>query len=294
MGPTAPTFEFLLPAFGDRPFFRDAVRSVVAQRDGSWRLTVLDDAGPDPVGPWLESLDDPRIRWQRHPSNLGVCANFNAALTTARADFVSFLGDDDLLAPDYLTWARGSIEHHPGADVHHPAVQVISETGEPVQGAGERVKARLRPPSGLLYGEPALRSLMHGNWTYFPSIVWRRSAIAPFGFAADLDVLMDLGLLTRLLLDGSSMALEDEVCFCYRRHTASYSSTRAISGHRFVEERRFYRALADELAARGYASAARAARWHLTSRLHAATLLPAAARTRRREVLVALARHVLR
>jgi hypothetical protein len=52
------------------------------------------------------------------------------------------------------------------------------------------------------------------------------------------------------------------------------SSTRAHDGTRFAEERAFFAEAAARFDALGWPRAARAARWHLTSRLHALRTLP--------------------
>ena len=61
-------------------------------------------------------------------------------------------------------------------------------------------------------------------------------------------------------------------------HGASDSSVRALDGRRFDEEARFFAGEADAFGARGWKTAERAARLHVTSRLNALSLLPTAAK----------------
>ena len=70
------------------------------------------------------------------------------------------------------------------------------------------------------------------------------------------------------------MIYDPTLAFLYRRHSASDSSVRALDGRRFDEEARFFGGEADAFAARGWKSAERAARLHVTSRLNALSLLP--------------------
>ena len=85
----------------------------------------------------------------------------------------------------------------------------------------------------------------------------------------------------------------DAPAFQYRRHFSSDSAVRALSGTRFAEERRFFATMSREFGAHGWRRTARAARWHLTSRLHAATLVPVAARKRDLAAMGHLVRHAL-
>jgi hypothetical protein len=82
--------------------------------------------------------------------------------------------------------------------------------------------------------------------------------------------------------------------FRYRRHAGSASATKTVVGSRFEEERRYFGAIATELERSGLRRAARAARGHVTSRLHAAALLPLAARNRDGAAMARLLRHATR
>ncbi|MGH3629279.1 MAG: hypothetical protein ACRDRL_17805 [Sciscionella sp.] len=87
--------------------------------------------------------------------------------------------------------------------------------------------------------------------------------------------IQDLAVLLELIRRGESLVLDDRVSFQYRRHAASASSSDAFTGVRFAEERRFFMDAAQRMERLGWRRAARAARWHLSSRLHALSLAPA-------------------
>jgi hypothetical protein len=113
------------------------------------------------------------------------------------------------------------------------------------------------------------------------------------GFQPGLNVVQDLALVLDLLMRGEQLVLDPTVCFAYRRHSASDSSWRALEGTRFLEERAYFLKVADELSALGWSRAARAARHHVSSRLHALTYLPAAVRRRHVTGIRNLSTHVL-
>jgi hypothetical protein len=81
--------------------------------------------------------------------------------------------------------------------------------------------------------------------------------------------------------------------FEYRRHASSVSSWRAAEGSRFVEEQLFFTALARELQERGWRAAERAARLHVSSRIHALTRIPRALAARQSTSVRLLLRHAL-
>ena len=274
--------DVLLPYRGDAQLMRDAVTSVRAQTSPDWRLHVLDDADPDPsVTEWLRAQDDSRIRVVRNEQNLGVNGAFRRCLQFGDAEWVTFMGCDDLMHPDHLAHLGELVREHPGAAMYQPGVRVIDEAGQEYQPLADRVKARLAPGPGThrLAGEQAVRSLMRGNWLYFPSVLWRRSALDEHPFRPGLETALDLRLVMDLLLDGEALIADATTTFDYRRHARSASSTTARTAERFAEETRISCEVARECDLAGWPRAARAARIRPTVRLHAAVLAVARARS---------------
>ncbi|MFD9481874.1 MULTISPECIES: hypothetical protein [Streptomyces] len=208
------------------------------------------------------------------------------------------MGCDDLMHPNYLRVVRAAADREPAAAMIQLGVQVIGTDGLPYDTLGDRTKRKLYAPKGpgraLLGGEELATSLLRGNWLYFPSICWRTEAIKRFGFRADLGVIQDLALVVDLLVAGESLATTPEVCFSYRRHAESESSAKAYTGHRFEEAKRFFVETADRLDRHGWPRAAKVSRLHLSSRLHALTLLPGAAKKAGRPGVSAMLRHATR
>ncbi|MDX6326872.1 MAG: hypothetical protein QOK15_3226 [Nocardioidaceae bacterium] len=277
------TFDILMPYFGDVALMQDAVLSVLGQDGDDWHLTVVEDCMTDPEPRrWCEQLASPRLTYVCNERNLGANANFRKALALATADHVVVMGADDLMLPGYLAAMREVLALHPGATVVQPGVTVVDGAGLPVRPVTDRVKTWAhRGAAGptAWSGESLAASLLRANWTYFPSLCWRRETVQRIGFREGLHVVQDLALLLDVVLEGGTLVVDPRTTFRYRRHAASDSSVRALSGDRFREEKAFFRAMAATCAARGWSRAARAAEAHLTSRLHAAMLAPKALRT---------------
>jgi hypothetical protein len=188
------------------------------------------------------------------------------------------MGADDLLEPNFVKRINELVVQNPGVSMIHPGVKVIDERNEQISTRSDQVKKTIRESHGktkLLSGEPLAKSLMRGNWMYFPSIVWKTKTIQDIGFRPGFHVCQDLGLAMDLIIQGGEMLLIEDEIFRYRRHSESDSSVKAINGERFRDEKHFFNVMASDLKKVGWVSAARAARQHSTSRLHAASLIPA-------------------
>jgi glycosyltransferase involved in cell wall biosynthesis len=292
------SLDIMIPFYGDPDLLRQTVRSVLAQTDPDWRLTVVDDGYPDPtVAEWFGTLGDDRVTYTRNEQNLGANKNYEKCLTLVTDRHVVILGADDLLLPNYVEVIAGALAAHPDAAVVQPGVKVIDEHGAEVHGLVDVVKQRLYMPkvSGRteLGGEELARSLLRGDWLYFPSLVFDVDKVRKIGFRPGLDVVQDLALVLDLLMQGEKLVIDPTLAFAYRRHGGSDSSWRALEGSRFREERRFFLTMATEMTALGWTRAARAARIHASSRLHALTYLPAAVRKRQLSAVRTLLGHSL-
>lgn len=292
------TLDVMLPCYGNIDLVKASVESVLAQTDDRWHLTVIDD-GQDPELPgWFASLAHPRVRYIRNEINLGITANFQKCLDAVTRDHTVLMGADDIMKPHYVATVHRLIEQFPDVTIYHPGVEVIDETGRPHRPLVDYAKQRLyRPPirgEVILEGERLVARLLRGNWMYFPALCWRSSALRAVGFDQRFVVIQDLAAALPLIEAGGKLLVSEDVCFQYRRHGKSVSSSQALRGSRFVEERAFFQEAATRMEARGWKHAARAARLHDSSRLHALTLLPSALARREFRGIGVLLNHALR
>jgi glycosyltransferase involved in cell wall biosynthesis len=272
-------FDIALPFYGDVNFLKEAVASVLAQTDPKWRLLVVDDGYPDSsVISWFADLQDTRIFYLRNEVNLGANGNFQKCLSLLSSEYCLVMGADDILESNFLQVVKETILRFPDATIIHPGVKVVDEFNNEISTRTDVMKMKIRgslESNQLIFGEVLATSLMKGNWMYFPSVTWQTKSIQDIGFRSGFNVCQDLGLAIDVIMQGGKMVLIDDEVFRYRRHFASDSSVKAINGERFVDERNFFKVMSRELRSIGWRKAARAASVHATSRLHAASLIPA-------------------
>lgn len=290
------TVDILFPYYGDVDFMKQAVRSVLGQTNPDWRLIVVDDGYPDDSIPgWFESLNDERITYMRNEKNLGANGNYTKALTFVENDLVTVMGADDVMLPNYIDWFVAAAEANPKAKIFQPGCVVIDENNALSNTLVEKTKAYYRPNTTTeLSGEDLAVSILRGDWLYFPSLGWRAETIVGLGFREGLNVVQDMALVLDVAMTGGSLYYDEAVAFMYRRHKASDSSWRALEGTRFDEERTYFYTIAAEMEAKGWKKAAKVARAHVSSRLHAVTLLPKAALAKKWTGVKNLATHVVK
>lgn len=290
------TLDIVMPFWGDFGHLREAVSSVMTQSDPDWRLVVIDDVYPDPApGEWVRAIDDPRVTYVRNELNLGPSRNYSKGVGLVDGEFVVIMGCDDRMLPGYVARVRELIAQFPHADLIQPGVRVIDEHGVLSNPLPDRIKGWIDPRGPfptVIEGEAAAVSLLRGNWTYFPSLVWRRSIVAS-GFRPDLNVVQDLAKILDIVLGGGAVVVDDAPVFEYRRHSQSVSAKTGIDGSKYAQERTLFTEIDAAARARGWSRAARTARSHLTSRLSALSTVPAAVRARHKAGVRSLLAHAL-
>ena len=108
---------------------RLGLRAALMQRDIDAEVIVVDDGSfTQPAD--VEGLADPRVQLVRHERRLGVASARNTGLRHARGEWIAFLDDDDMWAPNKLTFLLNQIESS-GADFGYSSVLVLDRHMRP-------------------------------------------------------------------------------------------------------------------------------------------------------------------
>jgi glycosyltransferase involved in cell wall biosynthesis len=126
------------------------LRSVLAQVGVELEVIVVDEASTDDTVQWVTALAEERVRLVRHATPQGVATARNHGAAQGRADWLAFVDDDDLWAPDKLSEQLRAAEASRADWVYTGAVN-IAERCRIVYG---------RPP---LTAEELMKALPHYN-----------------------------------------------------------------------------------------------------------------------------------
>lgn len=260
--------DVLLPYWGDFSLLKKSVDSVLSQTEENWNLLIIDDCYPSKEAEeYYSNFPDKRVTYIRHKKNMGLVKNYNFAISKSTSNYCVILGSDDVMLPNYLERALNKIGE---CDYYQPNVEVIDENDKVYFPLVDRTKKFIRPnKEGIHTGDKLAASLCHGNWTYFPSILWRTETIKKYRFDEDKPNTQDVVVQLNILSEGGSVFIDNDKTFQYRRSANSFSS-KAKGGTRFDEEAKVFKEYATKFNKMGWKRAERAARLHLTVRLHKA------------------------
>jgi glycosyltransferase involved in cell wall biosynthesis len=264
--------SFAIPYYDNPGYLAEAVASVQAQTVPDWELVVVDDAGPEPAEDVVRRLGDPRIRYVRNDTRLGLPGNWNASLRQLRAPLATLLHGDDRLLPSYAEEVLAAAAARPDAAAVFTGTTIIDETGAPTRTFVDAAKSALARRRDLaeLSGDAGLAVLLGANLISCPTLAMRREVLGAEPFDPRWRFVADWDFTVRRLLEGRTLVGVDRPLLEYRRHGAQTTAQLSRHTQRFEEELAFLRLMASEADDRGYFRAARAARRRVATRTHLA------------------------
>jgi glycosyltransferase involved in cell wall biosynthesis len=142
-----PVVTVLIPTHNRSALLRRSLASALSQHDVTIEIIVIDDGSTDATQDTLAAVVDPRVHVIRNEVAQGVGAARNRGIDEAVGDWVAFLDDDDLWAPDKLRAQLDAVRQtgRPWCYVGHVNVDLRDRVtgGEPPL-PPDRVVAELR------------------------------------------------------------------------------------------------------------------------------------------------------
>ena len=194
---------------GTRPqWLRQTLLSIARQKHVAVQIVLVLPSGCDASpGDGIDCLT------VRRENRRGLSIAINSGMESASAEYVAWLGDDDLLAPDSFRHSIAAFQRHPRAPFSYGRTRYIDSAGATIG---------LTRPSSF-----AARHLKYGkDFIPQPGSLVRQSAWqAVGGVDESLNNAMDLKLFLDLCLLGRPVYVKREVS-AYRLHSGSITLTK--------------------------------------------------------------------
>jgi glycosyltransferase involved in cell wall biosynthesis len=97
-----PDITVVVPTRNRRAWLTLTLRSVLRQQNVLVDVVVIDEGSTDDTAGAIAALKDSRVRVIRHDAPTGVSTARNHGAAEARAEWIGFVDDDDLWAPDKI------------------------------------------------------------------------------------------------------------------------------------------------------------------------------------------------
>lgn len=107
-----PFFSIVLPTLNRAKYLSFAIQSVLNQSFEDFELIVSDNSSTDNTEEVVEQFSDTRIRYVKTAKKLPMNESWEFALSYAKGEYITFIGDDDAYSRIYLESFKSIIEEH--------------------------------------------------------------------------------------------------------------------------------------------------------------------------------------
>lgn len=122
-----PVVSVCIPIYNCDDFIEKTIQSVLNQSFSDFELILINDNSTDETEETILRLNDPRIRYYKNTSNLGMVKNWNMAVKYASGKYIKLLCQDDLLSSDCLEKQVQVLENFNNVVLVSCSVNIISE-----------------------------------------------------------------------------------------------------------------------------------------------------------------------
>jgi glycosyltransferase involved in cell wall biosynthesis len=124
------SFTIALPVRNGGAMLKECIASILVQRLDDFDLVVLENASTDGTAEWLKELKDPRVTVFPAEKPLSIEENWARILHIPKNEFLTTIGHDDLLDPDFLEIIQRLIGEHPDAGLYLTHFRLIDAHGK--------------------------------------------------------------------------------------------------------------------------------------------------------------------
>lgn len=124
-----------MPAHNDVGYVAEAIESLLCQSHGDFTLFISDDASTDGTEDVCRSFarQDPRVRYERHPENIGIAANMAHVRDRTSSTYFAWAADDDVWHPSFLEVLTEGLNRCDDAVLAFCPYQLVDESGAPIE-----------------------------------------------------------------------------------------------------------------------------------------------------------------
>lgn len=125
-----PAFSIIIPVRNGGEYIKELIHSILLQSHVDFNVLVLDNNSTDDTISWIQSIGDARIEIFPSGKSLSIEENWARIKTVPRNEFMTMIGHDDLLHPQYLEIMDKLIREHPGATLYQTHFDYINAKGD--------------------------------------------------------------------------------------------------------------------------------------------------------------------
>lgn len=198
----APLLSIGIPVYNGERYLARAVESLLAQSMADFELIIADNASTDGTPALCESFArrDTRVRYVRHPVNIGAPRNWNCLVELARGQYFKWATANDLHAPVMLERCVEAMEADPGIVLCYGRTQLMDENERPIEVFQGDIDVQMPDPSERFAAVCTGMTLNNAMCGVVRTEVLRKTGMDRLYPSGDMALMSELALHGRLKL----------------------------------------------------------------------------------------------
>ncbi|MEA5626108.1 glycosyltransferase family 2 protein [Nostoc sp. UHCC 0251] len=190
-----------IPTYNRSDLLKISLQSVLSQDYSDFQALVLDNASTDDTEAVVRSFADPRITYVRNETNIGLFRNWQRAIELNSSCYLSFLPDDDIVLPNFISESVLALDNHPDVGFSVGQIEVIDNNGAFLEDKSRRFSSNFL--EGFIDGLDFVHQIVDGRkWIllFCAAVMFRADALAAVGGydTPHSKYLLDLNLYLRI------------------------------------------------------------------------------------------------
>lgn len=213
------TYSIIIPTYNSDRWIQGCINSVLSQTCKEFNIIILDSGSTDGTVSWLRSLNDERIVIHTTGKRLGIVENWARITAIAKNEFITILGHDDILFPNYLENIELLRKQHPDASLYLTHFTLIDGNGKKIRQCKPMMQKYLPPDFLSTVLENAI-DLTATGFVMRSALYDAGGGIPPYDqlLYADIELWMKM-------IDHGYLAVSPDECFSFRFHSGNTSKT---------------------------------------------------------------------
>lgn len=223
-------YSIILPVRNGGHHLRTCVNSILTQSLADFNLIILDNCSTDGTLEWLQSITDSRVMIIPSSKPLTIEESWARIRDTPKNEFITLIGHDDILYPDFLATIDNLINSQPSASLYLTHFDLIDAKGKIIRAC--------KPMPSIYTGDGLLKEILinsvdlMGTGYVMRSADYDRIGGIPVKYPsllyADFELWVNLASL-------SFEAISSSTCFAFRMHQSTAHSSQDSRMHRAMD-----------------------------------------------------------
>ncbi len=213
-------YSIILPVRNGNHYVKECVNSILSQTYTDFNFIILDNYSTDGTSEWVNSIKDNRIKIIPSSKSLSIEENWGRIKDIKKNEFITIIGHDDILYPNFLQIINCLIEENPSASLYHTHFNFIDANGKLIRSC--------KPMKNIYSGNEFLEAFLKhaielmGTGYVMRSEDYDKLEGIPIRYPSLL--FADFELWINLTLKGYE-AVASENCFAFRVHKSTTGTT---------------------------------------------------------------------